>query len=72
VGRLGRVGRVGQVGRVGRVGVVGARTYGLNRGDGGLLASPRLNAAAASASHDGPSIAAHVDHRRYGLSLLNR
>ena len=50
-----------------------ARTYVLNQGDGGLLASlDRLSAAAASASHDGPSIAAHVDHLRYGLSLLNR
>jgi hypothetical protein len=51
-----------------------ARTYVLNQGDLGLLASlDRLSAAAASASHDGgASIAAHVDHLRYGLSLLNR
>jgi hypothetical protein len=51
-----------------------ARTYVLNQGDPGLLASlDRLSAAAASASHDGgASIAAHVDHLRYGLSLLNR
>ena len=51
-----------------------ARTFVLNQGDGGLLASlDRLSAAAASASPDGaPSIAAHVDHLRYGLSLLNR
>jgi hypothetical protein len=51
-----------------------ARTYVLNQGDRGLLASlDRLTAAAASATHDGsPSIAAHVDHLRYGLSLLNR
>src|SRR5262245_6885225 len=50
------------------------RTYILNRGDGGLLASlDRLSAAAASATHGGgASIAAHVDHLRYGLSLLNR
>jgi hypothetical protein len=50
------------------------RTYVLNQGDLGLLASlDRLSAAAASASHDGgASIAAHVDHLRYGLSLLNR
>jgi len=49
------------------------RTYVLNQGDGGLLAAlDRLPAAAASATHDGPSIAAHVDHLRYGLSLLNR
>jgi len=52
----------------------GARTYALNQGDQGLLASlDRLSAKAASASHDGgASIAAHVDHLRYGLSLLNR
>ncbi len=51
-----------------------ARTYVLNQGDQGLLASlDRLSAAAASATHGGgPSIAAHVDHLRYGLSLLNR
>ena len=50
-----------------------ARTYLLNRGDTGLLASlDRLSAAAASSTHDGGgSIAAHVDHLRYGLSLLN-
>jgi hypothetical protein len=51
----------------------GARTYVLNQGDAGLLASlDRLSAAAASATHGGPSIAAHADHLRYGLSLLNR
>jgi hypothetical protein len=51
-----------------------ARTYVLNQGDDGLLSSlDRLSAAAASAPHGGgPSIAAHVDHLRYGLSLLNR
>jgi hypothetical protein len=51
-----------------------ARTYVLNQGDPGLLASlDRLTAAAASATHGGgPSIASHVDHLRYGLSLLNR
>jgi len=49
------------------------RTYVLNQGDGGLLAAlDRLPADAASATHGGPSIAAHVDHLRYGLSLLNR
>ena len=49
------------------------RTYVLNQGDAGLLASlDRLSAAAASAAHNGPPIAAHVDHLRYGLSLLNR
>ncbi len=51
-----------------------ARTYMLNRGDPGLLAAlERLSAAAASATPGGgPSIAAHADHLRYGLSLLNR
>src|SRR5689334_53797 len=41
-----------------------ARTYVLNQGDRGLLASlEALPAAAASATHGGaPSIAAHVDH----------
>ena len=50
------------------------RTYVLNQGDQGLLASlDQLSAAAASATPGGgPSIAAHVDHLRYGLSLLNR
>ncbi|HZS60350.1 MAG TPA: hypothetical protein VFA43_13840 [Gemmatimonadaceae bacterium] len=42
--------------------------YMLNRGDPGLLQSlDRLSASAAS-----PKIAAHVDHVRYGLSLMNR
>ena len=52
----------------------GARTYVLNQGDHGLLASlDRLSATAASATHPGgASVAAHVDHLRYGLSLLNR
>src|SRR5260221_4842512 len=51
-----------------------ARTYMLNRGDAGLVSSlDRLPAAAASATHDGgASIAAHVDHLRYGMSLLNQ
>jgi hypothetical protein len=50
-----------------------ARTYVLNQGDAGLLASlDRLSASAASDRRGGPSIAAHVDHLRYGLSLLNR
>jgi len=45
----------------------------LNQGDQGLLASlDRISAAAASATSDGgASIAAHVDHLRYGMSLLN-
>lgn len=49
-------------------------TVMLNQGDPGLLASlDRLSADAASATPTGgASIAAHVDHLRYGLSLLNR
>lgn len=51
-----------------------AGTYMLNRGDTGLLKSlDKLPAPVASAtSGGGVSIAAHVDHLRYGLSLLNR
>ena len=46
----------------------------LNPGDGGLVRSlDRLSAADASApTPTGSSIAAHVDHLRYGLSLMNR
>src|SRR4051812_16093225 len=47
----------------------------LNGGDVGLLRSlDALTAAAASAPPvaGGASIAAHVDHLRYGLSLMNR
>ena len=47
----------------------------LNRGDAGLIRSlDKLTASAASASPGagGASIAAHVDHLRYGLSLMNR
>ncbi|MCU1384122.1 MAG: hypothetical protein JWL71_2819 [Acidobacteria bacterium] len=48
--------------------------YMLNRGDLGLLRSlDRLTPAQASAApRAGASIAAHVDHLRYGLSLMNR
>lgn len=48
--------------------------YVLNGGDPGLLASlDRLDADAASASHDdGATIAAHVAHLGYGISLMNR
>jgi hypothetical protein len=48
--------------------------YMLNPGDQGLLRSlGRLSAAAAAAATPtGASIAAHVDHLRYGLSLMNR
>ena len=47
----------------------------LNPGDPGLLPTlERLSARAASApaADGGPSIAAHVDHLRYGFELLNR
>jgi hypothetical protein len=45
----------------------------LNSGDVGLLRSlDRLSAADASQSvHDGATIAAHAQHVRYGLSLMN-
>jgi hypothetical protein len=48
--------------------------YMLNGGDEGLLRSlDKLPASAASAlTPTGSSIAAHVDHVRYGLSLMNR
>jgi hypothetical protein len=46
----------------------------LNTGDVGLLRSlERLSAADASTSaNDGATIAAHAQHVRYGLSLMNR
>jgi hypothetical protein len=46
----------------------------LNSGDAGLLASlDTLGAADASRSaNDGATIAAHAQHLRYGLSLMNR
>src|SRR5262245_20543639 len=48
--------------------------YMLNGGDRGLLRSlDQIPAAAASApTATGSSIAAHADHVRYGLSLMNR
>src|SRR3954447_1839054 len=48
--------------------------YMLNRGDVGLLRSlDKLSAGQASATaHGGASIAAHVAHLSYGLSLLTR
>jgi hypothetical protein len=51
-----------------------AGAYMLNGGDVGLLGSlDKLSAAAASKTHaGGASIAAHADHLRYGLSLMNR
>jgi hypothetical protein len=48
--------------------------YMLNRGDPGLLRSlDKLSAQSASApTSTGSSIAAHAEHLRYGLSLINR
>lgn len=48
--------------------------YMLNAGDEGLIRSlAKLSAAEASArTATGSSIAAHADHLRYGLSLMNR
>ena len=55
-------------------GVSGTEGYTLNKGDPGLLRSlDKLSATAASAiTRTGSSIAAHVDHLRYSLSLMNR
>jgi len=58
--------------------VIGANSGGgafiLNSGDAGLLRSlDKLSAADASGSvHGGATIAAHAQHVRYGLSLMNR
>lgn len=51
-----------------------SEAYMLNRSDPGLLRSlDKLSATAASApTPHGSSIAAHVEHLRYGLSLMNR
>ena len=48
--------------------------YIVNTGDAGLAKSlDKLSAADASRStNDGATIAAHVQHERYGLSLMNR
>lgn len=50
------------------------QAFMLNPGDAGLLRSlDALSAEAASRGHaGGASVAAHVDHLRYGLSLMNR
>jgi hypothetical protein len=55
-------------------GAPAAGGYVLNRGDPGLIASlDKLTAADASRSTaGGATVAAHVDHLRYGLSLMNR
>ena len=52
----------------------GTDAYFLNPGDRGLIASlDTLSAETASARPGGrSSVASHVDHVRYGLSLLNR
>jgi hypothetical protein len=51
-----------------------ANGYLLNHNDPGLIRSlDKLSARSASAIHGGSaSIAAHVDHLRYGFSLMNR
>ncbi len=51
-----------------------SEAYMLNRGDAGLLRSlDKLSPTAASApTPHGSTISAHVDHLRYGLSLMNR
>jgi hypothetical protein len=52
----------------------GGGAFVLNTGDAGLLRSlDKLSAADASrAVNDGATIAAHAQHLRYGLSLMNR
>jgi hypothetical protein len=52
----------------------GGNAFILNSGDIGLLRSlEKLSATAASRSvNDGATIAAHAQHLRYGLSLMNR
>jgi hypothetical protein len=52
----------------------GTGAFILNSGDVGLLRSlEKLDAAAASRrANDGATIAAHVQHLRFGLSLMNR
>lgn len=52
----------------------GGDAFMLNSGDAGLLRSlDKIAAADASRSvHDGATIAAHAQHVRYGLSLMNR
>src|SRR4051794_40458235 len=55
-------------------GPAGEEAYMLNRADPGLFRSlDKLTAADASAAvAGGAPIAAHVDHLRYGLALMNR
>jgi|SRR5215471_4133641 len=56
------------------LGTAGSEAFVLNSGDVGLLRSfDRLTAAdASSAVNGGATIAAHAQHLRYGLSLMNR
>ena len=51
----------------------GGQNFMLNSGDAGMLASlDHLTAAEASRSvHEGATIAAHAQHVRYGLTLMN-
>lgn len=51
----------------------GGQNFMLNSGDAGMLASlDHLSAAEASRSvHEGATIAAHAQHVRYGLTLMN-
>ena len=53
---------------------VRAQAFMLNSGDAGLLRSlDKISAAEASRSvNGGATIAAHAEHLRYGLSLMNR
>src|SRR6516164_10644999 len=55
-------------------GVTGPTGFALNTGDVGLLKSlDKLSAADASRStNGGATIAAHAQHLRYGLSLMNQ
>ena len=55
-------------------GVTGPEAYMTNTGDVGLLRSlDKVSARRASArTSAGSSIASHIDHLRYGLSLMNR
>jgi hypothetical protein len=55
-------------------GAPASAAYVLNRNDAGLLGSlDKLSAEEASrAVSGGATVAAHVDHLRYGLSLMNR
>lgn len=55
-------------------GATGGAAFILNGGDAGLLASldGMTSDQASESSHGGATVAAHVDHLRHGLSLMNR